>query len=314
MKPRLDLNNFNACPQYNDWLDEQYVNQSGELDVLGFHPRPSFVLFSLSQDTYQASFADFDQQRQEDLKEIVFDDFPSPIAHYFRRFECGYENDLQRLHLLRDTWESVVDVLHAATVAECRFRRISLAGPIVFTHFLSDSVAQRLINVQRILDHATTQRVALSVSHIVSIPMLEKMRDLNRSRNGFSHSAAQSELQARTWISECYENVIDVLDDLQGMGGIAVLRYIGQVDGTTLRCEVFRGHGFTRTIQNISLTPDQVRESSRYFQQGQILISCNGCVFGLRPLIYYREDTSGHTTKLCMFRDSRGCPESSSGV
>jgi hypothetical protein len=132
------------------------------------------------------------------------------------------------------------------------------------------------------------------------------VRELNQTRNGFSHSAAQSESQARTWIGECYEDVVNVLDDLRGMADIEILRYIGQVDGKTLRCEVFRGHGLTRTIHNITLTADQVRDSQRYFQQGQMLVSCKGCVFSLRPLIFYREDESGHMTKLCMFRRTHG--------
>lgn len=302
MKLQLDPNRYDACPQYNEWLDEQ----SGALDILGFQPQPSFVLFSLSPATYQAAFADFQQQRQEELKQAIFDEFPSPIAHYFYRFENGYENDLQRLHLLRDTWEAIVDVLHAAVVAECRFRRISLADPIAFSHVLSDSVAQRLLNIERIIDHANSQNIALGMSQIVSIPILQVMRELNQTRNGFSHSAAQSESQARTWIGECYEDVVDVLDDLRGMADIEIFRYIGQVDGSILRCEVFRGHGFTRTIHNITLTADQVRDSQRYFQQGQILISCKGCVFSLRPLIFYREDASGHMTKLCMFRRTHG--------
>ncbi|MBC8217116.1 MAG: hypothetical protein H8E73_01505, partial [Planctomycetes bacterium] len=156
MKFTPDPYNFDACPQYNDWLDQQYFDQSGTLDILGFQPRPSFVLFSLSQDTYQAAFADFQQQRQEELKQAIFDEFPSPIAHYFYRFENGYENDLQRLHFLRDTWEAIIDVLHAATVAECRFRCISLADPIAFSHILSDSVAQRLLNVERIINRSSS--------------------------------------------------------------------------------------------------------------------------------------------------------------
>lgn len=36
-----------------------------------------------------------------------FVDFDTVHAHYFYRFENGYENDLQRLHFLRDTWEAV---------------------------------------------------------------------------------------------------------------------------------------------------------------------------------------------------------------
>ncbi len=67
MKLRLDSSNFDSCPQYNDWIDEQYVEQSGPLSILSFQPRPSFVLYSLSQDTYQAGFGDFQLQRQESL-------------------------------------------------------------------------------------------------------------------------------------------------------------------------------------------------------------------------------------------------------
>lgn len=306
MKLRLDNNNFDACSQYNDWLDSQYVEQSGTLDIFGFQPRPSFVLFSFSPDTYQSTFADFQQQRQDELKQDIFYEFPTPIAYYFYRFENGYESELQRLHFLRDTWEAIVDVLHAATVAECRYRSVPLTDPIAFSHFLSDSVAQRLLNIERIIDYFASHNIPFSISQIVSIPTLQTMRDLNQSRNAFSHSAAQSELQARIWIGECYEDVIDVLDDLRDMIRIELLRYMGQLDGRTLRCEVFRGHSFTRTIHNVLLTADQVRNSQRYFQQGQVLISCNGCLFSLRPLIYYREDTSGHATNLCMFRKTRG--------
>jgi len=66
------------------------------------------------------------------------------------------------------------------------------------------------------------------------------------------------------------------------------------------------GHGFTRTIQNVALSADQIRESQRFFRPGQVLAECNGCLFGLRPHVFYREDPSGHVTKLCLFRKTRG--------
>jgi len=306
MKFHLDPGNFDACPQYNAWVDEQFAEQSGTLDVLGFQPRPSFVLFTLGWGTYQAAFDDFQRQREEALKEIVFSDFPSPIAHYFYRFENGYENELQRLHLLRDTWEAMVDILHAIAVAECRFLKVSLTDPVAFKDCFSDSVAQRLLNIERIITHAQSHGIDMQIADIVSISTLQTMRDLNQLRNGFSHSAAQSESQARIWTSECYEDAINALDELRGLADVQVLRYIGQIDARTLRCETFRGHGFTRTINSITLTDDQIRDSQRYFQQGQMLVVCNERIFGLRPLVYCREDASGHTTKLCIFRKTRG--------
>jgi len=306
MKFHLDSSDFDACPEFNQWVDEQCFERYGTLDIIGFQPRPSLVLFSLSQDTYQAAFDDFKRQREEDLKEIIYNDFPSPIAHYFYRFENGFENDLQRLHFLRDTWEAIVDLLHAIAVAECRFVCLCLSDPIAFKDFLSNKVAQRLLNIERIISQAEILGIRLQIADIVSVQTLQMMRSLNQSRNAFSHTAALSEKQARDWTNECYVDVIDIIDDMRRLGEIQILRYMGQIDGCTLRCEVFRGHSFTRTINTIKLSGDHVTDPQRFFQQGQILAFINKHIFGIRPLVHYREDSSGQSTKLCMFRKAHG--------
>lgn len=306
MRLHFDPTRFDACPPYNEWLDRTFYDENGELEIFTFRPRPSEVLFQMSPATYEAAFADFQQEWEDELKKKVFEEFPSPIAHYFYRFTNGYENDLQRLHFLRDTWESIVDIVHAITVAECRHRRMVLALPAKFSDLMSDSVAQRLINIERLMQQAAGAATPLTISQIVPVATLQKMRELNQSRNGFSHSAAQSETQARTWIGECYVDVIDVLDDIKGLADIDVYRYLGQVDGQTLRCESFYGHGFTRTIKTVALSPAQVAASQRFFKQGQMLVACGEDLFGLRPLILFKEDAVGHVTKLCLFRRTHG--------
>jgi hypothetical protein len=100
--------------------------------------------------------------------------------------------------------------------------------------------------------------------------------------------------------------VIDILDELKILADVPVFRYRGQVDFRTLRVEIFRGHGFTRTIQNFSVTKEQARDSQRYFKQDDILACCCNTIISLRPLIYFREDTSGQVAKLCMFRKAHG--------
>ena len=202
------------------------------------------------------------------MKRIVAEGFPSPIAHYYYRFENGFENDLQRLHLLRDTWEAIVDVLHALAVGEMRFRSLTLAAPLRFSDLLPDRVSDRLLTIERVVATASVSGLSLSAGKVAPQPVLEKIRELNQTRNAFSHRAAQSEAQARTWISECYEDALGILDDIRALKDCRFLRYLGQTDANTLRCEVFRGHGFTRTIQSIKLTNDQVRDSLRYCQQG----------------------------------------------
>jgi len=306
MSFHIDRDNYDSCPQFNDWLDEQYADQHGGLNLFGSQLRPSYVLHQLDFSTYEAALADFLSDREEQLRRTVLDDFPAPIAYYYYRFEYGFENELQRLHFLRDTWEAIIDILHSLTIGECRFRQLGLGTPIAFGHFLSERTADRLLTVERIIDYANTKGVNLAINSIVTIPVLGTMRELNRSRNAFSHSAAQSEVQARAWVRECHQDVIDVLDELQDLAGISVVRYLGQEDANTLRCEFFRGYAQTRTIRAISLTDDQVQASQRYFRQSEILVSIRDCIFSLRPLVWFCEDSSGHTTKLCMFRRTRG--------
>jgi hypothetical protein len=306
MRFKLDPADFSSCPQFNQWVDEGHEDEHGQLEILAYRPRPSEVLFQMSPTTYTAAFSDFLREYDENLKATVVEGFPSPVAHYYYRFEHGYENELQRLHFLRDTWEAMVDVLHALAVGEIRFRGIVLADPMKFDHLLSDRVADRLLNIERIVAAASADGVSLSVGKVALLPVLEKMRELNQTRNAFSHSATLSEAQARTWISECYEDVLGVLDDIRALEKCSLLRYMGQIDGSTLRCETFKGHGFTRTIQPIPLTAGQVLESQRYFQQGQVLAFHDGHLFSVRPLIYFREDVAGHTTKPCVFRKKHG--------
>ncbi|MDR0771273.1 MAG: hypothetical protein LBE75_08805 [Burkholderiales bacterium] len=306
MRPKLDPDRYAACPSFNDWLDEQYSDESGDLNILGFRPRPSEVLFTMSPDTYQANFPDFMQQREEEILDLVFNNYPSPIAYYFYRFKNGYENEIQRLLLLRDTWEAIVDVLHALAIAECRFHKIHLSAPLKFKDLLTDSIAQRLENIEEIAKQMLVAGIASEFSKIVKAQAVAAMRDLNQSRNAFSHSAAQSETQARNWVDECHDDVLNILGDLDSLQSVQIIRYLGQPDALTIRGETFKGHGATRTIQTVPLDEKQIQGSSCYFQQGHMLAFVGKLIFSLKPTVHYREDVAGHMTRLCVFRRTHG--------
>src|SRR6266496_6653827 len=109
------------------------------------------------------------------------------------------------------------------------------------------------------------------ISQIAPLVTLQAMKELNQSRNAFSHSAAQSEMQARNWINECLEDVLDILSDLEGLKSVQIARYISQA-GLNLRCELFRGYSSTRTIRSIPITNQQMIDSARYFQPGQVIV------------------------------------------
>jgi hypothetical protein len=307
MKYEIDPINYDKCPDFNVWIDERYVEEAGkDLSILGFTPRPSYVLHQLSYDTYEAAFADFRADQQNILKDTIFLQFPTPIAHCFYRFENGFENELQRLHFLRDTWETTIDVLHAVIIGEVRFRHLALVEPVKYKDLLSDKVADRLLTTERILELAENNGVDLECAKVLPKGVIATIRDLNQSRNAFSHSGAQSDAQAQAWIGECLEDVLDVMGDLSGLGNIKLMRYRGQHDVTTLNCELFQGHHLSRTIRRITITNTQLMAASRYFQQGQLIVLCGEAIFSVRPLIFFHEDITGHITKVCVFRKTQG--------
>jgi hypothetical protein len=306
MRLKLNPDNYAECPEYNEWLDTQYQEQFGSLTIFSFQPQPSEVLFTMSYATYQATFTDFIQQREDTLKEKVWETFPSPIAYYFYRFENGSENELQRLHFLRDTWESIIDILHALAVAEARHHGLTLSEPIKFKDLLTDKVAQRLTNIEAIIAQFQTAGVNSVIATIAPVRTLRTMAVLNQTRNAFSHSAAQSEAQAQNWINECIADMIDVLDDLQGFAELQIVRLVHLQGAYTLRFEPFMGHSSTKRFKTTTITQQQLMTSGKYLQQGQMLLVSRDSIFSLRPLVHYRDDSVGHTTRLCLFRKTHG--------
>jgi hypothetical protein len=301
-----DKDNYDKLPDFNEWVDLQFTAENRDLEVLGFRPRPSLVLHQLSFDTYEVALADYRAQKEEELKEVVTSEFPAPIAHYFYRFLYGSENELQRLHFLRDTWEAIINFLHALVVGETRFLCLSLTAPLKFSELLSDKLNARLLNIERLLDYAIANGVTLESEKVVSKALLTKIRELNQTRNAFSHIGAQSEEQARQFISESYVDVIDVLEQLKRLREIKVMRYLNQQGLKNVRHERFDGHSMTKTIKDLQLTKTQVNDSARYLQNDQLIVACGKRFFGLRPFYYFEQDPNGHLTKLCFYKQAKG--------
>jgi hypothetical protein len=306
MNSGADKDNYDKLPDFNDWIDIQHTEANGDLEILGFRPRPSYILHQFSFDTYEIALADYRSEKEEELKEVVTGEFPAPIAHYFYRFLYGSESELQRLHFLRDTWEAVINFLHALVVGETRFLNLPFSEPLKFSDLLSDKLNARLLNIERILDYSKANGVTLESGNVVSKPLLEEIRELNRTRNAFSHIGAQSEEQARQFISECYADVIDVLERLKRLREIKVMRYLNQQGLRIVRHERFDGHAMTKTIKDLQLTKTQVTDSARYLQNDQLIVACGKRCFGLRPFYHFEQDPNGHLTKLCFYKKTKG--------
>lgn len=96
------------CLRFNNSLDEE-----GAVNIAGFSAMPSRILFEMDLEAYKQELLDFREQEFEELKNSIYNYYPSCIAYNFRLSEKGEgaSDPVRRLLHLKDTWESIVFVL-----------------------------------------------------------------------------------------------------------------------------------------------------------------------------------------------------------
>ena len=67
--------------RFNSSLDEQ-----GPIEIAAFSQMPSRILFEMDPVAYREAFTEFKESDYEQLKEIVFEDYPSIVAYNFRLY------------------------------------------------------------------------------------------------------------------------------------------------------------------------------------------------------------------------------------
>ena len=286
----------------------EYLDEEGEIEIAGITFHRSWVLYNMDPIAYDSALRDFRQRREEDFKEMVYNDFPTPIAYPFYRSERGFENNIQRLHFLRDTWESLIFVLYAIVVGESLFLEIPMNdAKIKKKEIFSDKLSTKLNIIKQLLNLEHVKNYELNSRNVITNEVIEKLIELNRTRNGFSHSPAISEAQATKIYSECYLDVFLVLHDLKNLKDIQLLRYIGQKENPhNLRCETFRGYSTTKTIKTITIDQDQLTNSAKYLDEKYILVMNNKHIYSISPFLHFKQDTSGHQTSICVCKKKSG--------
>ena len=91
-----------------------------------------------------------------------------------------------------------------------------------FQDYFDDRLAQKLLILERILDFDQLNDFGLSTSQIVSVDVLRRIRNLNRERNGFMHTAALSDEQAGTKFIELFPEVLNVLRELRELENLQI--------------------------------------------------------------------------------------------
>lgn len=303
---------YDECQDFNLEFDETYPM----VKFGAFEEKPSRVMFATQPDTYRASVTEFRLRKEEELKEKITYDYPTPIAYYFHQTENGYNDNNHRLQLLRSTWEAIIFTLYSVIIGEARhknfpFSQISRtradgSRDLNFQDYFDNRLAQKLLIVERILDFDQHNGFGLSTSQIVSVEVLRRIRNLNRERNGFMHTAALSDGQAGTKFIELFPEVLNVLRELRELENLQIIRFIQTAGAITdLRCETFNGQGITRHLQVFSITNQQLIEIGPILNPQNVLALYQSALFGIGPFLHFNLINAGNATLLCYFKRMR---------
>ena len=302
---------YDENPDFNQDIDErvsvQYSLRDGCIEIASSSMRPSEILYKVDYVAYHTALVDFRQDEIENFKEVVFTEFPTPIAFNFERFERGYENQHQRLLLLRDTWEAIIFLLYALIIGE--FRSIGLSmeeTKIKSKQLVSDSLADRLSVIEQLVQLAIDKSYKLSCLDYISIDVVEKLRELNRVRNEFSHSSAKSTEQSSQLISKYQGYLISVLRDIREINNVEIIRYFSQQGNClSFRHEKYKGCSLNRKLENKTITKEKFNQICDYLNNTNILAVYDEKIYCLSPFQHFKSEATGNHPRLCFYKKKK---------
>lgn len=298
---------------YREWCESSYgMIRIGHED---FHPAE--ILDNLAPDAARRGRDDAFAQARVDLEQAVCEQFPAPIAAPFHGFLEGPRQPLQRLHRLRDSWESLVRLLAALALSEAAGSATPLA-PLVLragkdqqwrecksSDLRSDKLAVRIGLIEGVLHRAQQVGVDLQVASLVPSEVIAEVRRLNVVRNGFSHEATKSDVQAEKIIDDAYPVVREILLDLRDLQTIELLRIHAIQPGSQAEVETLTGHAQSRRIHERVLDAEAASlamSATPVDGMSRVLAHISGLTFDLSPFLYAADDDTGHRTRVFHFK------------
>lgn len=302
----IDFNKYKD--EFNNSLDENGEYTIGE----NFSRYPSDILSTMDETAYQEQLEEYVIQKKDEYSNVIYQTFPAPIAYYLYQTENGYENEHQRLHLLRDTWESVIYILYALTLGEVSKKNFSLSDIRIFngqtikvnrSGLMGDKLGYKLEVIYRIIEYDLDHTCDLKLSSKIKLDSIITLKDLNNDRNSFSHTTALSPEEATSRFELLYPKVIDLLFELDFLENVSILRYMNN-DGSLnkIKYSKFDGHSLQKHIYTNEYAPSELALLTPVLNKSIILIEFDEEIFNTTPFIHFHNE--GAHLKLCFYKQT----------
>lgn len=296
--------------RFNESLDEE-----GDVFIANIPFQRSRILFDMAQETYKDAYSEFLEKEFEDLKQSVFDYYPSCIAYNFRLSEKGEGSfdPVRKLLHLKDTWESIVFVLYALVMGEVRYKQANLQAAQIFVsndpggnpvyvsfntdRLLSDALKQKIQNLKAIVGFAQTNSLGFKCEEI-DLSLMDDLLALQSIRNDISHHAAPTREQAEDELMQVIPLFREMLTKTRFLENCKILRF--ESYAAECLCEVFNGHSLNREYDN--RFPPTNLAYVLGLGQDQLFVLWDSECFSLSPFLHFDKDATGHESYLCFYK------------
>jgi len=296
--------------KYRDEFDSS-TDETGEITIgSNFSILPSQILFEMDETAYQEQLIEYVNQKREDYHKVVYDSFPAPIAYFYHQTGRAYDNEQQRLNLLRSTWESLIYVLYGLVLGEVNFKKFSLSNIKIFNNekikqdhrgIMGDKLGWKVEAMQKIIECDRQNGNKLNISAYTNIDTFEVIKELTQERNSFSHIAALSEQEAKDRFKKLCPIVSDLLFELDFLENVSLLRYISnEGDIHKIRFDKFEGHSLQRQNYVKVFSESGLSLLTPILNNQTILLEFNNTIFNISPFIHFHFE--GSHLKLCYFK------------
>jgi hypothetical protein len=299
--------------KFNDSLDE-----SGEIDISGISFFPSRILFEMDVIAYEQAYNEFKQEEYDQLKETVYNQYPSCIAYNFRLSEKGEgaSDPVRRLLHLKDTWESIVFVLYAIVWGEIRHNNIDLKSAQVFVsmgangipvyepfntrRLLSDALKTKIQNIKSVIEFSRANGLGLRCEEI-ELDLLDKLLALQDIRNDISHHTAPTREQAEAELLEVVPLFKEMLILTEFLAECKILRF--ESFASKCKCEEFNGHSLNKEFGDFDFGAHQVYVLR--LGQEQLFLKWNNDIFSISPFLHFHKDIVGRESYISFYKSKR---------
>lgn len=297
---------------------DESLDESGLVEIAGVQFQPSRILYEMEPIVYAEAFQEFKESEYEDLKGIVYNQYPSCIAYNFRLSEKGEgaSDPVRKLLHLKDTWEAIVFVLYAIVWGEIRHKNINLKSAQILVavtsttgnvyksfntdRLISDALKIKIQNLKAVIEYSRANTLGLKCEEIET-ELLDKLLELQDIRNDISHHTTPTREEAEAELSQVIPLFREMLIKTEFLAGCKILRF--ESFSSKCRCEEFSGHSLNKEFEEFDFAhnlPFVLR-----LGQEQLFLKWDNEIFSLSPFLHFLKDTTGRETYLCFFKGKK---------